>query len=191
MGPYGCAGIGWHDIFPYWCLPKKPKEQGSPDQVNALTLADLQGIKPQYISNIVVNGWRVDTSEPKYGLLTMTPTEIERIEEGQPKSPQSNNASVSYSNKTPDAAACVIDTDGTDIQPQRNMFSGKMEPKDIKLSQAMAISAAAVSTHMGAYEQKGENYTHILTILGLEMGASMVGDIASKRNEDRLFKVRT
>ena len=52
-----------------------------------MTLRDLEGIKPQYLSNIVVNEWALDKSEDeaKYELLIMSPTKIERLDrqEGQ------------------------------------------------------------------------------------------------------------
>ncbi len=38
----------------------------------ALTLADLDDIKPQYISSVVVNGWRREYKR-KYCLVTMSP----------------------------------------------------------------------------------------------------------------------
>jgi hypothetical protein len=37
-----------------------------------LTLEDLNDIKPQYISNMVVNGWRRKYNK-KYCLLSMSP----------------------------------------------------------------------------------------------------------------------
>ena len=129
----------------------------------ALTLADLKEVKPQYICNTVVNGWRKYESEPKYGLLTMTPTEIERIQLCEQMSDEQNSAN--------------------------DPFAGKLKPTNIKLSAAMAMSAAAVSPQMGAYEQTQQSITHILTILGLEMGASMVYDLAYERNEHQCLKV--
>lgn len=47
-----------------------------------MSLRDLEGIKPQYLSNIVVNEWSLDKSdnEAKYELLIMSPTGIERLD---------------------------------------------------------------------------------------------------------------
>jgi len=47
-----------------------------------LSLRDLEGIKPQYLSNIVVNEWSLDKSdnEAQYELLIMSPTGIERLD---------------------------------------------------------------------------------------------------------------
>ena len=164
LGKCSCAGIGWYDFFAGSHLPRSCTSRVEPiyhAETNALTLADLQEVKPKYISNIVVDGWRVCKSEPNYGLLTMTPTEIERIQ------------------------LCEQNNGG---EPQ-NPFTGKLEPRDIKLSAAMAMSAAAVSPRKGAYEQTEQSSTHILTILGLEMGASMVYDLAYERNEHKCYKV--
>ena len=162
----GCAGIGWYDFFPGSHLPccstlnEEPIDHA---KTKALTLADLKEIKPQYISNIVVNGWRQWESAPKYGLLTMTPTAIERIQLSEPLPDKQNGSNAP--------------------------FTGKLEPMDIKLSAAMAMSAAAVSPQMGAYEQTEQSITHILTILGLEMGASMVYDVSYERREPTCCKV--
>ena len=53
-----------------------------------LTLRDFKGIKPEYLSNIVVNEWIInetDDNQEKYELLIMSPTKIERLDrpEGQ------------------------------------------------------------------------------------------------------------
>lgn len=47
-----------------------------------MSLRDLEGIKPQYLSNIVVNEWSLDKSdnEAQYELLIMSPTGIERLD---------------------------------------------------------------------------------------------------------------
>lgn len=47
-----------------------------------MSLRDLEGIKPQYLSNIVVNEWSLDKAdnEAKYELLIMSPTGIERLD---------------------------------------------------------------------------------------------------------------
>ena len=113
-------------------------------------------MKPEYISNIVVNRWqRNEKSDENYELLTMSPTVIERL-----------------------------DRETEDLQ-----FQGKLEPKDIKLSDAMATSAAALSTHMGKYDNSVQGLTRLHTLLGLEMGATMISDIQSVKKENILWKV--
>ena len=61
-------------------------------------------------------------------------------------------------------------------QHGKRQFEGKLEPKDIMLSEAMATSAAALSKHMGKYEESIEGLTRLYTILGLEMGAMQISD---------------
>lgn len=59
----------------------------SDTEFRPLSLRDLEGVKPQYLSNIVVNEWCLDKSgnTAKYELLTMSPIDIERLDrpEGQ------------------------------------------------------------------------------------------------------------
>ena len=110
-------------------------------------------MKPEYISNIVVNRWKNnEKDETNYTLLTMSPSGIQRFDQ------------------------CGI-----------GQFKGKLEPKDIMLSEAMAISAAALSKHMGKYEESIEGLTRLHTILGLEMGSTKISD-SSYRQESWVCK---
>ena len=110
-------------------------------------------MKPEYISNIVVNSWKNNEEDKtNYTLLTMSPSGIERLD-----------------------------------QCGKRQFKGKLEPEDIMLSEAMAISAAALSKHMGKYEESIEGLTRLHTILGLEMGATKISD-AMQRKESCVFK---
>ena len=62
-------------------------------------------------------------------------------------------------------------------QQGKRQFEGKLEPKDVMLSEAMATSAAVLSSHMGKYEESVEaGLTRLHTILGLDMGATMISD---------------
>ena len=87
VGTTGCKGIGIEDIFLLTCRSASDHEALSDNEFGPLNLRDLEGIKPQYISNIVVNEWRLndEENEAKYELLIMSPTEIERLDrrEGQ------------------------------------------------------------------------------------------------------------
>ena len=99
-------------------------------------------MKPEYISNIVVNRWKNNEKDKKhYALLTVSPSGIERFD-----------------------------------QCGKRQFEGKLEPKDIMLSEAMAASAAALSKHMGKYEESTEGLIRLQTILGLDMGATKISD---------------
>ena len=157
MGISGCAGIGIDDIIPdILCCVDTGRTHH--EQARSLSLADLEDVRPHYISNIVVNEWRRtrSISEPKYDLLTLSPSVIERV--GR--------------------------------QPgDSGEFDGRMEPEDVKLSDAMTTSAAAVARHMGAFNQSAESFKHIQTILGLGMGASMISDTAAVKREGFCMRV--
>ena len=153
LGATGCSGIGLQDVCVLWtCLtPAADEEEARP-----LTLADLKGMKPEYLANIVVNRWKKSqTSKYSYELLTMSPAEIERI----------------------------------DRDPNKEQFKGRLEPEDVRLSDAMATSAAALSTHMGKYDYTVEGLTRLHTILGFEMGATMLSDIKSVKRESFTSRV--
>lgn len=53
-------------------------------------------------------------------------------------------------------------------------FEGLLTPSDIELSAAMATSVAAVSLHMGVYQEKANYLRDIQAILGLTFGRDMV-----------------
>ena len=76
-----------------------------------------------------------------------------------------------------------------DCKVNEEPFKGKLEPQDVKLSDAMATSAAALSAHMGKYDKSVKGLTRLHTILGLEMGATMLSDIHSVKNESLPWKV--
>ncbi|KAL9973451.1 hypothetical protein ACROYT_G019915 [Oculina patagonica] len=55
-------------------------------------------------------------------------------------------------------------------------FKDRLHPSDIKLSEAMATSAAAVSYHMGQYESTFEPLQSIQIMLGLGMGKARIAE---------------
>ena len=77
-----------------------------------------------------------------------------------------------------------------DRRQQEGQFEGKLEPKDVKLSDAMATSAAAISSHMGKYDTSVQGLTRLHTLLELEMGARMISDIQAVKKEGVVCKVR-
>ncbi|KAL9973415.1 hypothetical protein ACROYT_G019873 [Oculina patagonica] len=158
IGATGCSGIGFDDIFLRWtCVSQVKRPPLAENEPGPLSLGDLQGVKPLYLSNIVVNEWRVaeTDAELKYGLLVMSPTEIERL----------------------------------DRRPQEQQFEDRLDPHDIDLSAAMAISAAAVARHMGAYGQSVESFKQLQIVLGLSMGAPMVSDVEGLKRENCCMRV--
>ncbi|XP_078369692.1 uncharacterized protein LOC144653543 [Oculina patagonica] len=82
VGSTGCVGIGCEDIFLMTCRSAAKHEPLSDNESGPLSLRDLEGIKPQYLSNIVVNEWIVNKPDDhkKYELLIMSPTEVERLD---------------------------------------------------------------------------------------------------------------
>ena len=113
-------------------------------------------MKPEYLSNMVVNRWKISQDcKEEYELLIMSPTGIERF----------------------------------DRDPNKKQFEGRLKPEDVMLSDAMATSAAALSTHMGKYDQSITGLTRLHTILDLEMGATMVTNVKSLKEESMAFKV--
>ena len=150
-----CAGIGLQDICPLWtCLSWNGQKRGV--ESRPLTLADLKGIKPEYLSNMVVNRWKKsDECQEHYELFTMSPTVIERFDRDQ----------------------------------RKEQFEGRLDPEDVKLSDAMATSAAALSSHMGKYDHSIEGLTRLHTLLGFEMGATMMSDKRSVHYEGLALNV--
>ena len=130
-------------------------EQESAVNSKPLTLADLKGMKPEYLSNIVVNRWRSHEGQKKYSLLTMSPSGIERL----------------------------------DRDPSKKQFEGKLEPEDVMLSDAMATSAAALATRMGKYDHAIEGLSRLHTIIGFQMGATMISDMKAVKNESLALNV--
>ena len=154
VGKWGCQGIGFEDIFLATCkgasdTKHKRREHNKP---GPLTLADLWAdegedlkycMKPQYISNVVVNEWSLDEEDKqRYELLVMSPTVIKRL----------------------------------DRREGEVQFEGRLEPKDVELSAAMATSAAAVARNVGAYENSMEGFKQLQVVLGLGMDSSWVSD---------------
>ncbi|XP_074621395.1 uncharacterized protein LOC141879929 isoform X2 [Acropora palmata] len=89
VGKWGCQGVGVEDSFLASCKCASQTEYKhlAHDESGPLTLGDLgPNMKPQYMSNVVVNEWSLDEDEKqRYELLVMSPTVIERLDrrEGQ------------------------------------------------------------------------------------------------------------
>ena len=68
-------------------------------------------------------------------------------------------------------------------------FENKLKPSDIKLSSAMAMSAAALSPYLGRYEMEEQKFTHMLSLLGMEMAANLVSNMAGERKSGCCHRV--
>ena len=75
-----------------------------------------------------------------------------------------------------------LDRDPSTVDP----FKDRLRPRDIELSDVMATSAAAIS----GYDDNLE-VLRLSTILGLEMGASMISNLEAIKKEGWLMKVRS
>ena len=178
-GEHGCAGIGCYDFFPglYCCVPQKDDRPGHTTQ-GALSLSDLEDVKPQYISNTVVNDWKYyPGANHKYDLLTLSPTKIEKFSRYHAPTTAPNQGGPSEQQK-------IIPR-----QPE-DPFRWKLEPGDIKLSEAMATSAAALSPHMGKYDHSMETFQQLQSCLGLGMGATVISNFTSEREEAKNMFVK-
>ena len=77
-----------------------------------------------------------------------------------------------------------------DSPHEEDVFMDKLEPEDIMLSEAMAMSAAAVTPRMGNKESAGNLFgTDMKIILGVAMGASILSDPRKQRRQHFCFQV--
>ena len=70
----------------------------------------------------------------------------------------------------------------------------KLEPEDIRLSEAMALSAASLSPHLGLVVEDTSQVKHLGTdlmiIVGAAMGTSILSDLQTEGRKNMLYKVR-
>ena len=71
-----------------------------------------------------------------------------------------------------------------------DVFMNKLEPEGVMLSEAMAMSGAAVSQRMGKYDANREILTDFKIIFGIAMGASILSDPPSSRKGNYSIQVR-
>ena len=76
-----------------------------------------------------------------------------------------------------------------DRAPNKKQFEGKLESEDVMLSDAVATSAAALATCMGKYDHAIEGLSRLHTILGFQMGATMISDMKAVKNESLALNV--
>ena len=71
---------------------------------------------------------------------------------------------------------------------EEDVFLGKLEPEDVKLSEAMAMSAAALSQQMGKYSGM-DLYTDLRIVLGVAFGGTILSDLSGKRRQNCCLQV--
>ena len=179
-------------------MKRKQKQQSLEDDPakRSLNLADLSDhhLEPKYISNMTIHSWKKkEDSDSDDDLLTMSPTTIERWKkEGDS---DSDDDLLTMSPTTIERWKKEEDSDSVDdlltMSPttierlDRDPFKHKLRPRDIKLSEAMASSAAAISRYDDNFE-----VLRLSTILGLEMGATVISNQEAIKKEGWLMKVR-
>ena len=174
----GCLEI-LHDIFcPLWtCLKKKQKQQSyhgerngsyeslkdDPANERSLNLADLGNLDPKYIYPEYISNMTIHSWKKK-------------------GDSDSDDDLLTMSPTTIERLDRVPST--VDQSPD-DPFTGKLGPQDIELSEAMATSAAAISRYDNNFE-----VLRLSTILGLEMGATVISNLEAIKKEIWLMKVR-
>ncbi|KAJ7392056.1 hypothetical protein OS493_015002 [Desmophyllum pertusum] len=145
-GCLGCAGISVNDIIPF-CSCADATEWERLDK-GFVTLGDLVGMKPEYLCNTVVNNWQKD-----------------------PNGSSSNDAAFELLTLSPTGIERL------DENPDEfSSFAGKIQPRDLKLSDVMATSAAALALYMGVYDVKAERVRNLQMVLGVHSGKSLISD---------------
>ena len=179
-----------------------------PANERSLNLADLGNLDPEYISNMTIHSWKKKgDSDSDDDLLTMSPTTIERLDrdpttiERLDRDPTTTErldrdpTTIERLDRDPTTIE-RLDRDPTTIerldrdpstvdQSPDDPFKDKLSPQDIELSDAMATSAAAISRYDNNFE-----VLRLSTILGLEMGATVISNFEEIKKEGCLMKVR-
>ena len=169
-----------------------------PANERSLNLADLGDLDPEYISNMTIHSWmKKGDSDSDDDLLTMSPTTIERLDGDPTKIERLDRDPTTIERLDRDPTTIErLDRDPTTIerldrdpstvdQSPDDPFKHKLSPRDIELSDAMATSAAAISRYDNNFE-----VLRLSTILGLEMGATVISNFEEIKKEGCLMKVR-
>ena len=184
----GCLEI-LHDIFcPLWtCLKRKQKQQSyhpeqrgsyeplkdDPANERSLNLADLRDLDPEYIYPEYIY--------PEY----IYPEYISNMTIHSWKKKGDSDSDDDLLTMSPTTIERLDRDPSTVDQSPDDPFTGKLRPQDIELSDAMATSAAAISRYDNNFE-----LLRLSTILGLEMGATVISNLVAIKKEIWLMKVR-
>lgn len=109
-----------------------------------LTLGDLEGMEPEYKTNITINQWRKTNSqfEKDCEILTLSSKGLERIDRKK--------------NETEFGS------------------EGFIKPNAIRLSSAMTTSASAISYDDGELQDADKSFREIRVMLGLGFGNNLI-----------------
>lgn len=79
VGSHGCGGISCRQFFPVISCCRTEHDPA----VHPLMMSDLKNVTPEYVSNVAVDYWRLNTSQssaPSYAVMSMSPVENQRID---------------------------------------------------------------------------------------------------------------
>ena len=166
----GCLEI-LHDIFcPLWTCLKRKQKQWSYHREQRASVAFLENdIDPANKRSLNLADLR--DLEPEY-ISNMTIHSWKKEEDSD-----SDDNLLTMSPTTIER----LDRDPSTVDP----FKDRLRPRDIELSDAMATSAAAISRYDNNFE-----VLRLSTILGLEMGATVISNLEAIKKEIWLMKVR-
>ena len=133
------------------------------------------------MSPTTIERWKKEgDSDSDDDLLTMSPTTIERW-----KKEEDSDSVDDLLTMSPTTIERLDRDPSTVDQSPDDPFKDKLRPPDIELSDAMATSAAAISRYDNNFE-----VLRLSTILGLEMGATVISNQEAIKKEGWLMKVR-
>ncbi|XP_068730719.1 uncharacterized protein [Montipora capricornis] len=166
LGKNGCSGIGWSDVCTLWTSALCQSRHGSPDH-DERAHEDVVPKRALTVGDL-------KSTKPEY-ISNITVNRWERDETSE------ENYDLLTISPT--------SIERVDSKPGQDHFKGKLEPEDIKLSNAMATSAAALSMYMGKYDTSPGMGLSLNILFGLNMGTRMISDIQSVRKETVIEKV--
>ena len=169
----GCLEI-LHDIFcPLWtCLKRKQKQQS----YHRERRGSYESLKDDPANERSLNLADLGDLDPEY-ISNMT------IHSWKKKGDSDSDDDLLTMSPT---TIERLDRDPSTVdQSPDDPFKDKLRPQDIELSDAMATSAAAISRYDNNFE-----VLRLSTILGLEMGATVISNLEAIKNEIWLMKVR-
>jgi len=139
----------WIGKFKKSPRPHDMDEEEPPVDKKEIYLSDLSNIQPKFISNITVNDWQIGSRQgPCHHLIAFSTEDVRVIGK-------------------------YVDEEGKSVNPESVQL---FKPEHMPLSQAMAISGAALSFDMGSYESSLDMILDLLSLLGLGMGAELPSD---------------
>ena len=81
VGSHGCLGISCKDFFPILSYFACCRTKRDPDTY-PLKMSDLRGVNPQYVSNVAVDYWRLNSSSRStpFAVVSLAPDTNQRID---------------------------------------------------------------------------------------------------------------